>query len=133
LEAAVWAREVDPSRHAAFDLALFEAFFERVEDVGDPAVLLRIGDSVGLDRSGLREALWDRRYRSLVWQEHLEATDQGIHGIPAILIPGQRMLVGAVPYPDLRRAVESALQGAAGTQERAGSPSKILQEGTAFF
>ena len=138
LEAATWVREAHPERFAAFDLALFEAFFGRTEDISDPRVLGRIGASAQLDPSALGEVLRTARYRSMVFEEYLEATNQGIHGIPTILIPGQAPIVGAVPYADLRRAVERALGGtsagpSAGLRKESGSDGPIIQEGTAFL
>jgi predicted DsbA family dithiol-disulfide isomerase len=100
---------VHPGLFPAFDLALFEAFFGRSEDISDSEVLLRIGMMVGLDPTPLRASLAGGNYRPTVLQEHLEATNQGIHGIPAVLIPGRAPIVGAVPYADLKRAVERAL------------------------
>lgn len=109
LEAATWVREEHPARFPAFDLALFEAFFGRTEDISDPEVLSGLAASVGLDPSPLRKALVSGRYRGRVMQEHLEASDQGIHGIPTILVPGRAPIVGAVPFADLKREVETAL------------------------
>lgn len=111
LEAATWVRETHPGLFSAFDLALFEAFFGRTEDISDPGVLVHLGASVGLDTSTLRGVLASGTHRRTVMQEHLEASDQGIHGIPTVLIPGRPSIVGAVPYPDLKRAVETALRG----------------------
>jgi len=54
LEAATWVREVHPEAFPAFDLALFEAFFGRTEDISGPEVLERIAALVGLERSALR-------------------------------------------------------------------------------
>lgn len=109
LEAATWVREEHPALFPAFDLSLFEAFFGRTEDIGDPEVLSRLAASLGLDPSLLREALVSGRYRGTVMQEHLEASDQGIHGIPTILVPGRVPIVGAIPYPDLKREVGAAI------------------------
>lgn len=109
LEAATWVRETHPMLFPAFDLALFEAFFGRTEDISDPEMLAHLGASVGLDPSALHEALLSGKSRRTVMQEHLEASDLGIHGIPTILIPGSAPIVGAVPYADLKRAVETAL------------------------
>jgi predicted DsbA family dithiol-disulfide isomerase len=109
LEAATWARETHPGLFPAFDLALFEAFFGRTEDISDPEVLARLAASVGLDPLPLREALTSGMHRRTVLQEHLEASDQGIHGIPAIVVPGRPPIVGAVPYADLKRAAETAI------------------------
>ncbi len=134
LEAATWVREAHPGLFAAFDLALFEAFFGRTEDISEPEVLERIASSVGLDPSNLRAALSTRRYRPVVLQEYLEATNRGIHGIPTILIPDQAPLVGAVPYADLKRAVEGACTGRpAGPRVDPASGNIIVQEGSAQF
>ncbi len=134
LEAATWAREVQPAMFPAFDLALFEAFFGHTEDISDPEVLARIAVSVGLDPAALRTALATGQYRPRVLQEYLEAANQGIHGIPTILIPGQAPIVGAVPYAELKRAVERAFTGAPdGPRVDPGSGAIILQEGSAQF
>lgn len=109
LEAATWVRETHPELFPVFDLALFEAFFGRTEDISDAETLARVGASVGLDPSALRAALLSGTSRRTVMQEHLEASDLGIHGIPTLLIPGCAPIVGAVPYADLERAVEAAL------------------------
>ena len=110
LEAATWVREAHPERFWTFDLALFEAFFGRTEDIGHPKVLARIAASAGLDPSALDQVLATGRFRPIVLQEHTEATSQGFHNVPTILVPGHGPVVGAVPYADLRRAVQRALQ-----------------------
>ncbi len=118
LEAATWVRERHAAGFPAFDRALFEAFFERTEDISDPAVLGRIAASAGLDPAALGEALAGHAYRRIVLQEHLEASDRGIRGIPAILIAGQDPIIGAVPYVDLRQAVEGGVAKNAGATSR---------------
>jgi len=134
LEAATWAREEHPEQFEAFDLALFEAFFGGTEDISDPHVLGRIGALVGLEPSALSDVLGTGRYRPMVFEEYLEAANQGIHGIPTILIPGQAPIVGAVPYAELKRAVERAFTNeSAGSRKEAGSDATIIQEGTAFL
>ncbi len=130
-EAATWVREIHPELFSPFDLALFKAFFGRTEDISDPKVLEQIAGAVGLEPSALRAALSTGRYRSIVLQEFLEATNRGIHGVPTVLIPAQAPLVGAVLYTDLRRAVESAF---ASRLARSGvdpaSGNVIIQEGS---
>ena len=134
LEAATWVREVHPELFAPFDLALFEAFFGRTEDISDPKVLEKIAGAVGLEPSALRPALSTGRYRSIVLQDYLEATNRGIHGIPTVLIPGQAPLVGAVLYTDLKRAVESAFASTlARPRVDPASANVLIQEGSAQF
>jgi predicted DsbA family dithiol-disulfide isomerase len=114
LEAATWVREDHSDRFRAFDLAIFEAFFGRTEDISDPTVLEQVGTECGIDSNAMREALESHQYRERVLQEDREARTLGIRGVPAILIPGRQPIVGAVPYMELKQAVESALQAAIG-------------------
>ena len=111
LEAAAWVRQEQPNLFPAFDLALFEAFFGRTEDISDPETLARIAASVGADPDGVREALASARFRQLVLDEHHEAAGRGIRSVPTVLIPGRPAVVGAVPYPDLREAVAAGCSG----------------------
>jgi len=113
LEAAAWVRTCRPALFPAFDLATFEAFFGRTEDISDAQVLGRIGESGGLDPSSLRTALSGGHYRSMVVREHLGAVELGIQAVPAVLIPGREPIVGAVSYEVLRRAAISATEGTA--------------------
>jgi predicted DsbA family dithiol-disulfide isomerase len=111
LEAGIWVRDTYPDRFAAFDLAVFEAFFSRTEDISDLEVLRRLADRCGLDGAALAEVVREGRCRERVLAEYQEALDMGIRGVPAVAIPGGPPIVGAVPYPDLRRAIETALRG----------------------
>jgi predicted DsbA family dithiol-disulfide isomerase len=122
LEAAAWVRESHPASFPAFDQALFEAFFERTEDISDPVVLARITVVVGLDPAALEEVFPSGAYRRIVLQEHREASDRGIRGVPAVLIAGQDPIIGAVPYAALRQAIEDGLArtGGAGPEDRSG-------------
>jgi predicted DsbA family dithiol-disulfide isomerase len=117
LEAAAWVREAHPERFWTFDLAVFEAFFDRTEDISSPQVLARIAASAGLDPAALDQILATGRLRPVVLQEHAEATSQGFHNVPTILIPGHGPVVGAVPYADLGRTVQRVL-GRASPHER---------------
>ncbi len=118
LTAALWVRETHPERFEAFDLALFEAFFGRTQDLSDPDVLAAVAGSVGLEGNPLRAALSDVRLRKRVMEEHVEAVRNGLHAIPAVLVPGCAPVVGAVPYAELRRVVEAALSAAPAARNR---------------
>jgi predicted DsbA family dithiol-disulfide isomerase len=115
LEAGVWVRDTHPDRFADFDLAIFEAFFGRTEDIGDLDVLRRLADRCGLDGTALAEVIREARCRGRVLAEYREALALGIRGVPAVTIPGRTPIVGAVPYRDLKRAVEDALRGSGRT------------------
>jgi predicted DsbA family dithiol-disulfide isomerase len=111
LEAGMWVRDTFPHRFAAFDMAVFEAFFSRTEDISDLHVLGRLADTCGLDGVTLAEVIREERYRERVLAEYQEALNMGIRGVPAVAMPGGPPIVGAIPYPELRRAVDAALRG----------------------
>ena len=99
LEAAEFAREHDA--FAPYHSALFEAYFSRGQDIGDPAVLAELATAVGLDPDGVREALDSGRYASTVEERTEEARQAGITGTPTFVFQsGDRTLpiVGAQEY-----------------------------------
>ena len=114
LEAGLWVRDTFPDRFTAFDLAVFEAFFSRTEDISDLDVLRRLADRCGVDGTALADVIREARCRERVLAEYREALDMGIRGVPAVAMPGRLPIVGAVPYPELRRAIEAVLRGAGG-------------------
>jgi predicted DsbA family dithiol-disulfide isomerase len=68
-----------------------------------------------LDVPGLSDVIREGRYRKRVFAEHQTAVDIAIRGVPAVVLPRQTPIVGAVPYEDLRRAAERALGATAKT------------------
>ncbi len=110
LEAAAWVRDTQPERFRRFDLAVFEAFFARTEDISDPQVLSAIGKRCGIDAGAMHDVLVSGRFRPMVLQETDEAFRAGIRGIPAVVIPNRAPVIGAVRYADLEQAVRDALQ-----------------------
>ena len=130
LEAAEFARE-----HGRFDAmhhALFRAFFEDGRDLGDTAVLLEVGASVGLDTEALRRALEEGRYTAWVVEDERLARELGISGVPCMLIgaPGApleeaEVVSGAQPAELVRAAVERALRG----QGRSGRDGPVFRRG----
>jgi predicted DsbA family dithiol-disulfide isomerase len=91
--------------------ALFRAFFEEGQDLGDLEVLLDVGESIGLDRSDLREALEKDRYTEKVVEDEHLAQQVGITGVPALVITGGRhayLLSGAQPVETVREVIARA-------------------------
>ena len=54
----------DAGRLLPFHRAVFRAYWEREENIGDVDVLCRVAEECGIDADGLREALSDGRYTS---------------------------------------------------------------------
>ncbi len=115
-EAVAFAAEA--GRFDAMHEALFRAFFEHGRDIGDAAVLRKVGASVGLDPDHLGEALAEGRHTAGVLEDERAAAAIGITGVPGMLVsaPGNGeqayLLSGAVPYAALASAAEQALAAA---------------------
>jgi predicted DsbA family dithiol-disulfide isomerase len=114
MEAAAYAQSEDKSDE--MPEALFRAFFEQGRDIGQTDVLLDIGESVGLQRDGLRKALDENAFAAQVTEDQQLARDFGISGVPIMVLredgaPWQEAvaLQGAVPYESMRAAVEQVI------------------------
>jgi predicted DsbA family dithiol-disulfide isomerase len=108
LEAAEWVKQQHPDRFAAFDLALYEAFFQDTRDISDPSVLGSLVEELSLDRTALEQALRTGQFRGAILREYDEALQRGITSIPTVLI-GSTSISGAVPYEEYRQAVHRVL------------------------
>ena len=113
-EAAAYARK--RRRFPEMNEALFRAFFEHGEDIGDADVLAKCATAAGLDAAGLRESLRDGRHREEVLADEQLANALRISGVPAIAIRSEgelleqaRFLQGAQPYGTIRTLVARAL------------------------
>ncbi|MES2569694.1 MAG: DsbA family oxidoreductase [Verrucomicrobiota bacterium] len=83
-EAAAYAGDHD--RFTQMNLAIFRAFFEKGEDIGQIDILARIATDIGLDGDGLREALKEGSYQESVLQSEQLALRLGITGVPAAFV-----------------------------------------------
>lgn len=104
-EAAIWAR-----RQQHFDEmneALFRAYFERDEDIGQVQVLAALADSIGLDGADLKNALEDQRHLEEVLADQQRAAQYGLSGVPAF-IAGNTLLFGVQTADALEEFVRRA-------------------------
>lgn len=102
LEAAEFARE--QGLFEPYHRALFDAYFGEGRDLGDIDVLVDLAGGVGLDGTGLQQALESRHYASMVDMATKEARGLGVTGTPTFIFDdGERRLpiVGAQDYPVL--------------------------------
>ena len=114
-EAAEFAREA--GRFEGMQEGLFAAFLRHGRDIGQPAVLVDVGVSVGLDGRALRRALDGGRYTSRVVQSRRRAVAIGVTDVPAMVVSGAggvQLVAGAQPYDTLRRGVEVVRAGPTG-------------------
>lgn len=100
------AQAVSERRPDAFDAlnrAVYEAYFLRRENIGDPAVLGALAESCGVDPDLVEQAWRDRRYEEVLDDNQRSAARMRITGTPTYVF-GDRVYSGAVPVQMLRRA-----------------------------
>ena len=85
----------DAGRLLPFHRAVFRAYWEREENIGDVDILCRVAEECGIDSSGLREALLDGRYTSQVEEQIAWARAAGVTGVPTFIFDDRFALVGA--------------------------------------
>ncbi len=82
----------------AFHRAVFEAYFEDLEDIGDVDTLVRIAESAGIPGEGLRPALEDGVYRERVEEAVEGARLAGVRSVPTFIFDETYAIVGAQEY-----------------------------------
>jgi predicted DsbA family dithiol-disulfide isomerase len=108
LAAAEFARE--QGKFDEIHRALFKAHWEgtdRLEDVDD---LVRIGSGVGLDPVELRLALDEGRFEKILDDNRRQAESVGINAIPAHIVGGRYLVVGAQPYEAFKQVLDRLRQ-----------------------
>lgn len=73
----------------ALKLALFRAHFTDNRDVGDPAVLVDVAASVGLDAARAAAILDGDDYAEMVRMEEAYWADNNVTGVPAFILGGR--------------------------------------------
>lgn len=105
-EAAHWARRQGKFRE--YNDALFRAFFQRGEDIGNIDVLIRLASELALDGGTLRAALDNNRQLENVLSDEREAKKLGLRGVPAFIANRRVVLTGVQSLQSLRQLVEQA-------------------------
>jgi predicted DsbA family dithiol-disulfide isomerase len=96
LEAGEYAAETP---HAAtFHRAMFKAYFDDLEDIGNVDTVVRIGGESGLNSGELREALETGAFREQVDDGIRWAREIGVTGVPTFIIADRWSVVGAQDY-----------------------------------
>ena len=76
--------------------ALGEAWHERAEPLDDPATLAAAAVAAGLDAALASAALDDPATQAAVLADHAQACEQGIFGVPGLVMPGMAGIFGPV-------------------------------------
>ena len=94
-------------RQRELKVALFEAYFTQGQSPGDHAILLEAAEKAGLDRAGARAVLESDRYAADVRKAERFWHDQGISGVPAVIINDRYLISGGQPPEAFEKALRS--------------------------
>lgn len=78
--------------------ALFRAYFEEEQNIGDTDVVVATCAAVGVDADALRAVLDDGRYREEIERQMQWSRAQGIGGVPTVIFNMRFALTGAQDY-----------------------------------
>ena len=101
LAATEFARE--SGRDEALEERIYRAYFGEGLNIGDPAVVARLGLEAGLDAAEVADAIKSPKYEMRLKNNALAAHQRGVNGVPTFFI-GEYPLVGA-QSPDAMRSI----------------------------
>src|SRR4051812_8720282 len=85
---ALLAQDRFPDKIDALEDELFRSVFARLEDVAARDVLEGCVEAAGLERGIVAEALGSPELKTRAIADHVAASESGISGIPALVVPG---------------------------------------------
>lgn len=88
--------------------ALFAAHFSDGHDIGDPSVLRAVGQSCGLDPTGITAFLRSDDDVDAVHADNLRAHRLGINGVPCFVVGGRHAIAGAQEPEVIERLLDVA-------------------------
>ena len=91
-EAAKWA--AGQGSFAAYNIALFQAFFEHGRDIGDVTILQELAETLQLDGNSLRLSLQQGDFTAMVLADQEEAGEIGVRAVPAFAVDRQVLAAG---------------------------------------
>lgn len=89
--------EGQPAQALALKHALFSAYFTQGENPGDPAVLLRSVQTLGLDAGRAAVILQQGTYVAAVRAQEAHYQQLGIRSVPATIVNGRHLIQGGQP------------------------------------
>ena len=105
--------------------AIFQAFFERGEDIGKPSVLAGLATEIGLGALELTDALTAGTYAAAVQADQEIAHNLDLSGVPAFVVRGEGapwenavIVEGAQPFAAIDEIVARALETHSGSTAR---------------
>lgn len=83
------------AKQTELELALFESYFSREENVDDVDVLVAAVGRAGLDEEQARAVVTDARYADTVREEQRFWLSKGIHAVPSFVLDLRYLIAGA--------------------------------------
>lgn len=103
------AGEAGPARQDAVVEALFRAYFQDGEDIGDPAALARLAGGAGMDAGAVAALLAGDAGREEVLREDAGFRRGGLSGVPTFALEGHVLFSGAMAPDRMAEAFRRAL------------------------
>ncbi|MBB4658835.1 DsbA family oxidoreductase [Parvularcula dongshanensis] len=98
-----WAHEDNLQRDVAG--AIFEAYWQRGEDIGDRTVLSRLAGRAGMDADEVAARLETQEDRTDVAEEAAAFRAGGVGGVPAFIVNEEAGFEGALPRAQMLDAI----------------------------
>lgn len=108
--ATIFASETaDDATVDALHSRLYRAYWEDAENLGDNEVLKRLMIEIGLDWDEFAPRLETGHYDGVMQEQHDEAMQIGLKGVPSFVIEGKYGIVGAQPIETFIEVIEKVL------------------------
>lgn len=107
LKLAQAVREEQPGAFETLNRDLYEAYFLRRENIGDPDLLISLAESCGVEPAVAEHAWYERHFEEVLAGNQRDAARLGITGTPTYVF-GNQVYSGAIPLEMMRRAVAEA-------------------------
>lgn len=109
LKLAQAVREHQSEMFETLNRELYEAYFLRRENIGDPEVLMHLAATCGVTPEVVERSRKDGRYDEILNDNQQSAARLRITGTPSYVFAG-RVYSGAIPLAMLRRAAAESLE-----------------------
>ncbi len=103
-EATHWAKT--QGKFEEINAAIFRAFFERGENIGEIDVLVSLASALDLESDSLRRALESREFEQSVIADEQAAEQTGISGVPAFVANRKFVINGVQSLENLKMLAE---------------------------
>jgi predicted DsbA family dithiol-disulfide isomerase len=98
-------------KQSALEIALFESYFSKQENVGDERVLADVAGRVGLDEAEAAAVLEDGRYAMDVREHQRFWLSKGIQAVPSFILDCRYLIPGAQDPDVFVAALEKLAEG----------------------